>query len=346
MMTLRSSIPHILGLVLSIAAIGAAAAQTKSALPTVLVIGTGGTIAGEQQEPGTLGSYEVKKSVNEIVDFVPEVKKYANVETEQFANIRSPEITPEQWMNLARRINEVVSERPELSGIVVTHGTARLQETAFALNLMVKTDKPVVVTGAQRPSTGIGSDAPLNVLSAIRVAGAANARGKGVMVVMDDRVLAARDTQKFYGRNGGFGTEEMGMLGAVTRGGIIFFYTPARRHTSQTEFDVSKIKVLPKVDIHYSYGGATGNAPGDAKAIVVATTGFTTPERQHYEALQKKGIIVATTFPSGRQVSNGGGDSATIASQHLLPLQARILMMLALTTTQDPKQIQRIFDEY
>src|SRR6516164_3396983 len=139
----------------------------QSDLPHVMVIATGGTIAGEQGEPGTLGGYEIRKPIAEIVAQVPEIKRYAQVETEQFSNIPSAQVTPDQWLLLARRINTVFEKRPEIAGIVITHGTDRLEETAFFLNLTVRSDKPVVVVGAQGPPTGISPDGPLNLFSAI-----------------------------------------------------------------------------------------------------------------------------------------------------------------------------------
>src|SRR6266545_2084941 len=160
------------GLVLGFILFNTSAANYVSAqpaLPKVLVIATGGTIAGEQAEPGSLGPYSIKKSVNEVVGLVPQVKNYAQVETEQFSNVPSPNITPDQWLRLAKRINALFKERPDLAGIVVTHGTARLEETAFFLYLTIKSDRPVVVVGAQRPPTGISPDGPINLLSAIRV---------------------------------------------------------------------------------------------------------------------------------------------------------------------------------
>src|SRR5215813_9295691 len=207
----------VVALLLNLSFIHGAAAQSE--LPHVLVIATGGTIAGEQGEPGTLGGYEIRRPISELVAQVPEIKRYAQVETEQFSNIPSAQMTPDQWLLLARRINNTFEKRPDLSGIVVTHGTDRLEETAFFLHLTIKSDKPVVVVGAQRPPTGISPDGPINLLSSVRVAAAHEARGKGVMVVMDDRILSARDTEKMYARNGGFSAREMGMIGIVARHG-------------------------------------------------------------------------------------------------------------------------------
>jgi L-asparaginase len=326
-------------------------AQDTSSLPKVRVVATGGTIAGEQQQPGTLGGYEIKKSVNEIVALIPNVQRYAQVETEQFSNVASPSITPEHWLRLAQRINNLFKERSDLSGIVVTHGTARLEETAFFLYLTIKSDRPVVVVGAQRPPTGISPDGPINLLSAIRVAAAAESRGKGVTAVMDDRIISARELTKVYARGGGFEGAEMGMLGAVTGGGVEFFYQPVRKHTLSTDFDVSGLQLLPRVGISYSYSGAQGVADPEAKAVIVATTGFAPEEDKYYQALRKKGVIVATTFPSGEHVGDSprGAESTlppVIAVKHLMPTKARILMMLALTRTQKPSEIQKIFDSY
>ena len=327
-------------------------AQEQRPLPKVLVLATGGTIAGEQREPGTLGSYEIKKSVSEIVALIPNVQRYAQVETEQFSNVGSDRVTPELWLGLARRINDRFKERSDLAGIVVTHGTTTLEQTAFFLYLAVNSDRPVVVVGAERPPTGISPDGPINLLAAIRVATTPDARRKGVMVVMDDRIMSARDVTKRYARNGGFDVPEMGMLGIVDNGGVEFFYEPVRKHTVTAGFDLSGVKALPRVGISYSYSGAEGLADLDAKAVIVATTGFAPEERKYYDALLKKGMIVATTFPSGEQVTSPPAQPPqsnaprTITVNHLLPTKARILMMLALTRTQSAEDIQRIFDSF
>jgi L-asparaginase len=325
-------------------------ASAESDLPHVLVLATGGTIAGEQKDPGTQDGYEIRRSVTEVIASVPEARKYARVETEQFTNIPSPNISPEQWLVLARRINNLFRERADLAGIVITHGTSRLDETAFFLNLAVKYDRPVVLVGAQRPPTGISPDGALNLLAAIRVAASPESRGKGALVVMDERILSARDAEKVYARSGGFDAGEMGMLGVVATHGVEFFYAPTRRHTYRSEFDVSGVMELPFVDIHYSYAGSDGLGPIEGvKGIVVATTGFTPAEKNYYESLQRRGIFIASTFPSGENVATlpaARDSSTTISVERLTPLHARILLMLALTKTSNPAEIQRIFSEY
>jgi L-asparaginase len=243
----------------------------------------------------------------------------------------------------------VLEKRPELAGVVITHGTSRLEETAFFLHLTVKSSKPVVVVGAQRPPTGISPDGPINLLAAIRVAASHEAREKGVMVVMDDRIISARDAQKIYARNGGFSAEEMGTIGIVATHGPEFFYSPIRKHTFMSEFDLRNITTLPRVEIQYSYAGSQGAGKTEAKAVIVATTGLSPVEREYYEELQKRGVIVAATFPSGDHVASPTLERENfpiIAVQRMLPTHARILMMLALTKTQDLTEIQRIFDEY
>jgi L-asparaginase type II len=325
-----------------------AAAQSPAELPRVLVIATGGTIAGEG-EPGTLGAYEIRKPVAEIVGQVPELKRYAQLETEQFSNIPSALITPEQWLALARRINTTFEKRTDLAGIVITHGTDRLDETGFFLHLTVQSDKPVVLVGAQRPPTSISPDGPINLLASVRVAAAPESKGKGVLVVMDDRIISARDAQKVYARSGGFSAPEMGVLGVVARHGVEYFYAPAKRHTSNSEFEVKDLTSLPRVDIQYSYAGSEGGGKTDAKAIIVVTTGLSAGERAYYDGLQKRGIIIATTFPSGDQVASPSPVRDTtpiIAVKRMSPTHARILMMLALTKMQEQSEIQRIFDQY
>jgi L-asparaginase len=334
-------------------------AGTQQPLPTVMVIATGGTIAGEQQEPGTLGRYDVKRGVRELVAAVPAISRYAQIESEQFSNVSSSHITPQHWLALAQRINALLDQRADLAGVVVTHGTSRLEETAFFLHLTVKSDRPVVVVGAQRPSTGVSPDGPLNLLSAIRVAASTDARNKGALAVMDDRIISARDVTKNYGHGGGFGGAEMGVLGTVSNFAVEFFYQPIRRHTRSSEFDVSSLRALPRVDIAYSYGGAPGLADPAAKAMIVATTGLSEEEGRYFDARKRNGLVVATTFPSGMsdRLALGEQNSAAaspnsaqgppyVAVKHLMPTKARILMMLALTKTQDPVEIQRIFNSY
>lgn len=353
----------------------AIAAQPDSAsLPKVLIIATGGTIAGVQDAPGTLGRYRAGSlTAEQVVASVPELARHARVEAEQFSNVASPRITPAHWIALAQRINAVLRDRRDLAGVVVTHGTDRLEETAFFLYLAVRSEKPVVVVGAQRPATGISPDGPINLLAAVRTAIAPAAKGKGVMVVMDDRILSAREVRKNYQRVGGFTGGEMGMLGVIASTGPEFFFSPTRRHGASTEFDVATIDSLPRVDLLFSYPGGTGPRLDTLPVgVVVATTGFTPAEATAFRKLRQAGVVVVSAFPSGDNVNaarpprEADADTARAAPvtaedslraleaatppgvvvHHLTPQKARILLMLALTRTRDPREVQRYFVEY
>jgi L-asparaginase len=340
------------------------------ALPRVRVIATGGTIAGVQDAPGTLGGYRAgSRSIGDIVKSVPELARFAEVETEQFLNVASTEILPSQWLSLSKRINQALEDEG-LAGVVVTHGTDRLEETAFFLYLTVRSAKPVVVVGSQRPATGISPDGPINLLAAVRTAGAPQSRGMGVLVVMDDRILSARESRKLYPRTGGFDGGEMGMLGVVAQGGPQYFFKPVRRHGESSEFDVRAIDVLPKVELTFSYPGGDGPRLGEGvQGLVVATTGFSPTERDAFMEIRRRGVVLAQAFPSGEHVAGAQGGQAgrgpqesrsgqgsdadrtpplppAVSVQHLTPQKARILLMLALTKTKDPREVQRFFNEY
>jgi len=350
-------------------------------LPKVLVIATGGTIAGVQDAPGSLGSYRAGTlTAEQIIASVPELTRFAQIETEQFSNVPSTSITPAQWLALSKRVEKVLKDRDDLAGVVVTHGTDRLEETAFFLYLTVRSDKPVIVVGAQRPATGISPDGPINLLAAVRVAVTPQAVGKGVMVVMDDRIISAREVRKIYQRTGGFSGGEMGMLGVVGGNGPDFLFAPTRRHGEDSEFDMRKVDSLPRVALEYSYPGGTGPRYDVQPAgVAVASNGMTRAESEVYTALRRAGVVVATVFAYGDNMSAArdpdasrpetragprpaaAGDSARadsarapqpppappmVTAQHLTPAKARILLMLALTRTKDPAEIQRYFLRY
>jgi L-asparaginase len=370
----RRSLPRFALAALAVGAPHLLAAQTDSAArPTVLVIATGGTIAGVQDAPGTLGDYRAGSlTAKQLLASVPQLKEFARVETEQFSNVASPLITTEQWIALSRRINTVLRSRPDLAGVVVTHGTDRLEETAFFLYLTVRSEKPVIVVGAQRPATGISPDGPINLLAAVRTAVSPQAVNKGVMVVMDDRIISAREARKLYPRSGGFSGGEMGMLGVVARDGPEFFFAPTRRQGTTSEFDVDSVRTLPDVDLVFAYPGGTGRTyERKPDGIVVSRTGFTCAESASYQLLARSGVVVVGVFPGGDDVSGAAQRADTIpdglrrscpsldsagffrerwisgiAVQHLTPQKARILLMLALTRTRELPEIQRVFNTY
>jgi L-asparaginase type II len=370
----------LLSMLATAVALGAQAsdgAKPNTRLPKVLLIATGGTIAGVQDAPGSLGSYRAGTlTAEQIIASVPELSKHAQIETEQFSNVPSTSITPAQWLALSKRIEKVLKDRDDLAGVVVTHGTDRLEETAFFLYLTVRSNKPVVVVGAQRPATGISPDGPINLLSAVRVAAAPQAVGKGVMVVMDDRILSAREVRKLYQRTGGFSGGEMGMLGVVGGNGPDFLFAPTRRHGEDSEFDMRMVDSLPRVALEYSYPGGTGpryDAP--PAGVAVASNGMTRAESEVYTALRRAGVVVVSVFAYGDNMSavrdpdaprpeprpiassdSARSDSARgpqqppappmVTAQHLTPAKARILLMVALTRTKDPLEIQRYFLRY
>lgn len=348
-------------------------------LPKVLVIATGGTIAGVQDAPGTLGGYRAGTlPAEQIIASVPELSRYASIEAEQFSNVPSTAITPAQWLALSKRIESVLRDRKDVAGVVVTHGTDRLEETAFFLYLTVRSDKPVIVVGAQRPATGISPDGPINLLAAVRTAISPQAIGKGVMVVMDDRIMSAREVRKLYQRTGGFSGGEMGLLGIVGGSGPEFLFAPARRHGEQSEFDMRNVDSLPQVELAYSYPGGTGPRYDKQPAgVAVQSNGFTRAESETFTALRRAGVVVATVFAGGDNMSAvGRGDARPpdvaaaapprrdstrtdstrapqlppappmVTVQHLTPAKARILLMVALTRTKDPREIQQMFLRY
>ncbi len=216
-------------------------------LPVVWILATGGTIAGQGASSTSLTDYRPGLLGEQLVAGVPELKQVATVKVDQIANISSPDITVAHWLAIAGRIDKIFSEDPGVAGVVVTHGTNTLEETAYFLNLTVKHDRPVVLVGAMRPATAISADGPLNLLNAVRTAASAEARGQGVLVVLNDEINGARDVTKTNTyRVETFKSPELGLLGYVDADKIAFYRSTTRRHTARSEFDVSALKVLPE----------------------------------------------------------------------------------------------------
>jgi L-asparaginase len=345
---------------LSIRAAAAAAAEVTD-LPLVVVLATGGTIAGSGESTTSLTEYKSGSILaSELVDAVPEIKSYAHVRVEQIANINSTNMNAAIWLKLAARINVIFSEEPAVAGIVITHGTATLEETAYFLNLTVRHENPVVLVGAQRPATAIGADGPLNLLNAIRVAGAPASRGKGVLVVMNDEINGARDVTKSNTyRVETFRSGELGFLGYVDADEITFYRTSTKRHTARSEFDVRDLSSLPKVEILYAYAepgldaikvmGAAG-----AEGLVFAGTGAGALSDRERAAIKSLGpiemrpvIVRSNRTGNGRVIPRKEYDAeGMVPADNLNPQKARILLMLALTRTRDLGAIRRMFTEY
>ena len=331
-----------------LASSAARAQQAKP--PEVLVVATGGTIASTGNYYGDRGGEVNKISAEQLTAAAPGIEKVATLSTEQFSNVASGAIGPKQWMELARRINAAFRERSSLAGVVVTHGTDTMEETAYFLDLTVAGDRPVVVTGAMRPADAIGADGPANLFNAVRAAAAPASRGRGAMVLMDDRLFAAREVTKTNTtRVETFQAPEHGPLAIVDHDTI--FYNRARP-TRRPAFDISKVTEMPRVDIIYSYGGADSvlidaAVAAGAKGIVVAGVGAGGLASGQGPALRRaaeRGVLVVIGSRTGSGRVAGSETRATAGDLNVQ--KARILLMLALTRTQDRGEVARIFNEY
>jgi len=362
-MFLRSNVAT-LGVVCVLLSASDARGQTEISreLPLVWVLSTGGTIAGQGASSTSLTEYKPGLLGEQLVAGVPEIKQIATVKVEQIANVSSTDITIANWLTLANRINGILREDPAVAGVVVTHGTNTLEETAYFLNLTVKHDRPVVMVGAMRPATAISADGPLNLLNAIRTAVSSEARGKGVLVVLNDEINGARDATKTNTyRVETFRAPELGLLGYVDADKVTFYRSSTKRHAARSEFDVSQLQELPKVDILYSYVQpstvlAQALLAGGARGIVFAGSGaglLSTSEREALKPLlalpvESRPVLVRSNRAgNGRVVAREEYDKmGMIPADNLNPQKARILLMLALSKTRDLGEIKRMFDEY
>ena len=232
--------------------LGIQCAFAASAKPNVKILATGGTIAGSAASATATTGYKAGAlGIDVLINAVPEVKNYANVTGEQICSIDSKDMTNDIWLKLSKRCNELLS-RSDVNGIVITHGTDTLEETAYFLNLTVKSDKPVVITGAMRPATAISADGPMNLLNAVRVASNPKAAGHGVLVVLNDQINGARDVTKTNTTSvDTFKTPELGALGYMNDGVPEFYRDSTRVHTAKTEFNVMNLSELPYVKVIY-----------------------------------------------------------------------------------------------
>jgi L-asparaginase len=331
-------------------------------LPRIAIIGTGGTISGvgrdrlDFYEYGTSGRF---MQVDELIAGVPELPLVAEIVPIRYKNVGSTEIGPADWLALARIIHETAAADPAIAGFVVTHGTATLEETAYFLNLAVKVAVPVVVVGAMRPSSALGADGGLNLLNGCRVAGSPQARGMGVMVVLNDEINAARDVTKTSNyRVQTFVSRDFGLLGYADADTVKFYRRPLRRGAPDTEFDVSGLTDLPRVDIIPAYAGADATlvdavVRAGAKGIVSAGFPSGSPSPAQKKALRQAaqaGVVVvqSSRSGSGRVIDDKAAlrDAGFVAADSLTAQKARVLLMLALTVTEDRTEIRRIFDEY
>src|SRR5277367_4606438 len=329
--------------------------------PKVAFIGTGGTIASLGESPLELQDYGATGTVmhaEEILARFPETGLIAEVIPVHYRNVPSTHIAFPDWQALVRLCDQLVAEHADFAGIVIGHGTATLEETAYFLNLTLKVKVPVVLVGSQRPASALSTDAGLNLVNAIRVAACPEARGLGVLVVLNDEIQAAREVSKTSTmRMQTFRTADFGVLGHADGDAVAFYRHPLRRCYPQTEFDIRTLSALPRVDIALAYAGADGTAVrafigAGAKGIISAgfAPGFAPPG--DFEALKQAvavGVVVmqCTRAGSGRTfLGQRLREAGFLITDNLTPQKARILLALALTVSSDPDEIARMFLTY
>src|SRR5262245_21737442 len=317
------------------------------ALPHVHLVATGGTISN--RDGGRLTAEELAKSM-------PGLDKVATLTYEQFANVASSQLTIQQWLNLSKRVNELLAGDKALAGVVVTSGTDTLEETAFFLHLTVRDPRPVVVVGSMRNPSTLGYEGAANLLQGVRVAAEPQARDKGALVVLNDEINSARDVQKTDAlRLQTFRSREYGQLGVVDRDRVVFFRAPLQRHTAKSEFDISSVAQLPRVDIVMVYQDAPGDlikaaVDAGAKGIVLASAGAGATSGTQNEGIDyavQKGVFVVTSTRTGSgRIAPSRSDAPSdpsapqpsaaqmkrrqfsVAAEDHAPLKARILLML------------------
>jgi len=329
-------------------------------LPNVVIVATGGTIAGSGSSSTTTVGYKAATvPVQALIEAVPELKKVATVRGEQLFQIASQNMTNDHWLKLARRVNELL-QQADVDGIVITHGTDTLEETAYFLNLVTKSTKPVVIVGAMRPSTALSADGPINLYNACLLAASRDAVGKGVLVCLNDQINAARDVTKTNTSTADtFKSPELGCLGYIEGNRVAFYRLPARKHTANSEFDLDGVDKLPVVEIAYGFANVSRTtvdalAASGVDGIVYAGVGDGNPSELTEQALadaRAKGILIVRSARVGNGIvarNNEVDDDKRdfVVSDTLNPQKARILLTVALTKTRDPKELQRIFYEY
>ena len=326
------------------------------AKPTIYILATGGTIAGSGSGALDTSYTSGTVTVDKLIAAVPDINKIATIKGEQISNIGSQEMNNEVWFKLANRVNELLTSG-KADGVVITHGTDTMEETAYFLNLVVKSDKPIVMVGAMRNSGSLSADGPLNIFNAVNVAINKEAVGKGVMVVMNDEIHAAREVTKTNTTAvDTFKSPNSGKIGTVFYGNVKFYMNPTRKHTVNSAFDITKIKELPRVDIIYSHSNDNPDfinlaVKNGAKGIINAGMGNGNPFPSALEALGeavKAGVVVVrdSRVGSGETTLNGEVDDGKygfLASDNLNAQKARVLLMLALTQTTDKAKIQELF---
>ena len=347
---------RLIGLVIIVAVTFSLQAQE---LPNIVILATGGTIAGAAPTEVQSGYQSGQVGVEILINAVPQLEEIANVSGEQISNIGSQDMSDEVWLKLAKRSNELLAQ-DDVDGIVITHGTDTMEETAYFLNLVLKSKKPVVLTCSMRPSTALSADGPLNIFNAVAVAGSEESWDRGVMVVANDLIHSARAVVKTNTTSvETFMSPSVGPLGTVNYGEINYFDYPDKKFTYQTPFSVDGVTSLPRVDILAIYE----DAPGDlikasvdfgSKGIVTSGVGNGNMPKSCVEACEyavSKDVVVVRaarvlTGFIGRNIELDDDALGFNASYELIPSKARVLLRVALLTTDDPETIQEYFEEY
>jgi L-asparaginase len=344
--------------VVAIVAAGQAGAQQQRK-PNITILATGGTIAGAAASGTQAGYTSGAVTIDAMLKAVPGATDLANIKGEQIANVGSQDMSFEILLKVAKRINELLPS-PDVDGIVITHGTDTLEESAFFLNLVVKSDEPVVMVGSMRPSTAVSADGPLNLYNAIAVAADPGAKSRGVLVVMNDWIHAAHSlTKTSTTAVQTFLSPVRGLVGIVAYGKSDWYNIPAWRHTTRSEFDISRVNALPRVDIIYAYADMPPDSidsavKSGAKGIVIAGVGNGNMNAASVQAAAravKSGVVVVrssrvATGSVGRNVELNDDELGFIASDELNPQKARILLAFALLQPHTPAQLQQMFYSY
>ena len=327
--------------------------------PKVVILATGGTIAGAAASNTDAGYKSGAVGVDLLIEAVPTMKEFADVSGEQIASIGSQDMNDEVWLKLAKRVNEILA-KPDVAGVAITHGTDTMEETSYFLDLVVHSDKPVVLTGSMRPSTAMSADGPLNIYNAVAIAADPAARGRGVLVAQDDDIHSAHDIVKTHSTDiATMNSGEMGLVGASLFGKNTWFRTPENVHTSKSEFSIDGVTKLPRVDIIYAHANMspdiiTSAVANGAKGLVIAGVGdgnMTAPALQAAKAAAAKGVVVVRASRTNggiirRNIEVSDDDLGTVTSMELNPTKARVLLQLALLKTKDTKKIQSYYDRY
>ena len=327
--------------------------------PRIVIVATGGTIAGSAESTTAAGYQSGGVAVDVLIAAVPQMKKFADVRGVQVSSLGSQDMNDELWVMLATEVNHLLAAA-DVDGVAITHGTDTMEETAYFLNLVIKSDKPVVLTGSMRPSTSLGADGPLNIYNAVGVASDPRAKGRGVLVVANDDIHDARAVTKRHTSDvQTFVSSEAGLVGVCLFDDREFVRSPARAHTTATPFTVVTGQVLPRVDVIYAHAGMSpdvidGAVAHGAKGLIIAGVGggnMTTPALDAVKRAIGKGVVVVRSTRVGdgivrRNIEVDDDTVGTVASKELNPAKARVLLKLALTQTSDARRVQEFFDTY